>query len=341
MNILVSIIIPVYNTQVNYFKNCIESILNQSYTNYEIIIIDDCSTEKDILTYLESLLMISESIKIIHLPQNKGIAGARNYGIECARGEWICFCDHDDFWEENYLSTLVNSCDNKDTDLIVSGYKLVNEANEIIECVPLEENQDFIKSPYWIYCSSAPWNRLIRKSFLLKHNIRFPIGCLTEDITFNINCNIKARNPIGIHCYGYCNRINTGSTSRSRKFVAMSYDEMPFSFIEDICKKNDEILDEDKKAIQEAAICEQLTLLVCVFCRESDKSTKRKARQESNRLIRNHMTGYIKNTIIYNKHMVGHKVEMKIIQLGYMVAIKMHLDAYYCGLVHAVLRICM
>jgi glycosyltransferase involved in cell wall biosynthesis len=124
MSVLVSIIIPVYNTELNYLEQCIESIKNQSFSDYEIVIIDDCSTKIETLSYLDSL--IDESIKVIHLNNNQGISNARNAGIENATGEWICFVDHDDYWEEDYLLRMVNACKNAKTDMVVSGYQVVD-----------------------------------------------------------------------------------------------------------------------------------------------------------------------------------------------------------------------
>ena len=147
-----------------------------------------------------------------------------------------------------------------------------------------------------------------------------------------------ARNPIGVDCHGYCNRLNQASTSRSRKFIAMNCNEMPFDSIEAICKRKGRVLDSDNSVIYEAAICEQLTLLTCIFCRESDKNTRKAARQISKRLIQEYIPGYIKSTIIYNSHMVGHRTSMKMIQLGYMIAIRLHIDSIYCGIVHVLLK---
>lgn len=338
MNIVVSIIIPVYNTKVGYFKQCIESILNQTYEYYEILIVDDCSTNADILHYLD-FLSSKNNVRVMHLPCNAGIAGARNIGIQNAEGQVICFVDHDDFWEQSYLAEMVDAFNSENTEMVVTGYKLVNEENQLLNCVP--RSKEFVKSPYWIYSSSAPWNRLISKNFLLDNDITFPTGCLTEDIVFNINCNIKANNPIGISESGYCNRVNTQSTSRSNRFVSMKYEEMPFAYIEDICKIIDTINNRKQKAIYESAITNELTLLVCVFSRESDKKTKKRARQVGSELIRKYMSHYVKNAVFYNRNMPELRLAMKMIHIGYMVAVSIHLEGIYCRVVHTILRLYM
>ena len=100
---LVSIIIPNYNKE-KYLRKCIDSVLNQTYTNYEVIIVDDGSTDASV-KIIESYH--SDKIKLRKLNKNKGIATARNKGLEIARGRMICFLDSDDYWNKNKLEIQV------------------------------------------------------------------------------------------------------------------------------------------------------------------------------------------------------------------------------------------
>ena len=119
MDRLVSVIIPVYNSG-NKIKKCIKSILNNGYSNIEIIIVDDGSDKEtvDICNSLEK----EEKIRVIH-QENAGVSSARNKGIEQARGEFITFVDADDTIDSNLISVLVNSCIEKDADIAICGYK--------------------------------------------------------------------------------------------------------------------------------------------------------------------------------------------------------------------------
>lgn len=103
-NPLVSIIVPNYNKE-KYIEKCIDSVLKQSYTNYELIIVDDGSTDNsiDIINRYNS-----NKIKLIKLSKNTGIANARNKGIKCANGRMICFLDSDDYWNKDKLKIQVN-----------------------------------------------------------------------------------------------------------------------------------------------------------------------------------------------------------------------------------------
>lgn len=336
MNILVSVIIPVYNTDLDMLHKCVQSVLSQSFRDFELIIIDDCSTNLDVYAYLDSLDNNYDQVRVVHSKQNKGISGSRNDGIKLAKGKWVCFLDHDDWWGKNYLQDLVNGSGATDTDMVISGYTVVDEDGAVVKYVPEQGKEDFFTSPWFIYSYAAPWNRLLRKDFLLSNHIQFPEGCLTEDITFNITCNALAHNPQRVISRGYCNRINPNSTSRSRKFAAMTYEEMPFKDIEKNCGLIEEIQDEKRKTMHKAAVAEQLTVIVCVFARESDRATVELARKKAAQLIRKYMTGYVRRALEYNRS-VPSRMAMKIIYLGYMTAIRLYLDRIYCVLIHKLL----
>jgi len=98
---LVSIITPSYNSQ-RFIEACVESAKAQSYKNWEMIIVDDCSTDKSVET-VERLMLSDSRIKLVLLSQNVGAANARNRALEKAQGEYIAFLDSDDLWEEKKL----------------------------------------------------------------------------------------------------------------------------------------------------------------------------------------------------------------------------------------------
>ena len=104
---LISIIVPIYNVE-KYIKKCIDSIINQTYTNLEIILVDDGSPDncgKICDKYKEK----DDRIKVIH-KKNGGLSDARNAGIDIATGEYITFIDSDDYVAENYIEVLYNLC---------------------------------------------------------------------------------------------------------------------------------------------------------------------------------------------------------------------------------------
>lgn len=119
MHGLVSIIIPVYNSG-DTLRRCVKSILNSDYENIEIIIIDDGSYKEtaDICDELKN----QEKVQVYH-QKNAGVSSARNTGIDFSKGEFITFVDADDSIERTLISTLVNSCVEKNSDIAICGYK--------------------------------------------------------------------------------------------------------------------------------------------------------------------------------------------------------------------------
>ena len=103
-NIYFSIIVPCYNAS-KYLERCIKSINKQTFQNYEVIFIDDCSKD-DTYTLLKEHEKFNPKFKIIKTPKNSGPAAARNQGIKIARGNYICFLDSDDWWSSKKLSTV-------------------------------------------------------------------------------------------------------------------------------------------------------------------------------------------------------------------------------------------
>ena len=108
----ISIIVPVYNVE-NYLERCVESILKQTYTNFELLLINDGSTDQS-GDLCDQLVSKNENIKVFHL-KNAGVSNARNVGIQNSTGEWITFVDSDDFITNDYLETLISAVDGDDS----------------------------------------------------------------------------------------------------------------------------------------------------------------------------------------------------------------------------------
>lgn len=117
---MVSIIIPVYNT-FHYLEKCLHSCLQQSYQDIEIIVVNDGSTDKS-ADLIDSFANTHQNIRVFH-QQNKGVAVARNRGIEAARGEWLFFVDSDDYISNDAIESLLSK-EEDDTDIIVGDFIL-------------------------------------------------------------------------------------------------------------------------------------------------------------------------------------------------------------------------
>lgn len=121
----VSIIVPVYNVE-NYLENCVESLLNQKFNEYEILLIDDGSTDSSPII-CDKYSYRYEKVRAYH-KENGGLSSARNYGIERARGEWLIFVDSDDYWlSDDVLQTLLMEATKNTADFIRFEYTAVDE----------------------------------------------------------------------------------------------------------------------------------------------------------------------------------------------------------------------
>lgn len=152
MNTLFSIIIPLYNKK-EYIKSTIESVLKQSYTNYEIIVVDDGSTDKS----PEIVKSIKDSRILLISKTNGGVSSARNYGIKRSKGDFICFLDSDDLWTEDYLVTLNRIItQNQEVNMICSAYGTFKADTQndirIKKLITLNTHQTGVKVDFFFYC---------------------------------------------------------------------------------------------------------------------------------------------------------------------------------------------
>ena len=171
----ISIIVPVYNAS-EYIGICIDSILNQTYQNFELLLINDGSTDNS-LKILEDYAKRDKRIRVIN-QKNMGVAKTRNKGIQLARGEYIMFIDNDDYIDSDYLEQFIKFCDGQD--IVIGGYRRVDLSGKILK-------KFFLKDTDWSkYMFITPWARIFKREFLLENKIEFfsyPIG---EDIYFNL-----------------------------------------------------------------------------------------------------------------------------------------------------------
>lgn len=198
----VTIIIPVYNAEKTIEK-CISSVLNQTYKNLEILVIDDGSKDNS----FEVIKSIDDPrIKAIK-KKNEGVAVTRNKGIKMALGKYIMFIDNDDFIDEDYVETHVKNI--KDNDIVISGYRRPNEEGKIILELKLED------TPYSKMLVFAPWAKLYRKDFLIKNNIQFLDTNIGEDVYFNLYAVLKTDKIKILDYIGYNWFFNSKSVSNT------------------------------------------------------------------------------------------------------------------------------
>ncbi len=189
--LLVSIIVPVYNSESS-LSVCIESIIKQTYENFELILINDGSTDKSEIICKH---YANYDSRVHYITQtNSGASAARNKGIKVAKGEWILFVDSDDYISKSYLSDLLYFIKGTSISLIVSS-PIRQNAPKRTSFRPLLSNKcylqkagiaNFIKNGYLVY--SEPHSKLFNANLIKNNNIFFPEGILIgEDAIFISN----------------------------------------------------------------------------------------------------------------------------------------------------------
>lgn len=172
----ISVTIPVYNVEPNFIETAINSVLNQTYKNIEIIVVNDGSTNEYTLNYLKTL--DNPKIRVIN-QENKGLGGARNTGIENSTGDYIGFLDSDDWLDNNYYEVLCKLCEENNTDIACG--TLTRTGLDFQKPMDYFENNivtDFVEKMKYI-TNGSTCSKLFRKE--LFSNIRFKEHTYYED----------------------------------------------------------------------------------------------------------------------------------------------------------------
>lgn len=127
---LVSIIMPAYNS-ADFISQAIESVQNQEYSNWELLIVDDCSSD-DTVKIIDQYSINDKRIKLTQLKENSGAAVARNVAIEKASGDFLAFLDSDDYWKPEKLSTQITFMEKNDYLFTCTSYKMVDDNSKSI-----------------------------------------------------------------------------------------------------------------------------------------------------------------------------------------------------------------
>lgn len=227
---LVSVIIPVYNVE-KYLKICVESVINQTYKNIEIILIDDGS--KDLSGKIcDEFKLIDDRIIVIH-KANEGLGLTRNVGIDIAKGSYIVFVDSDDFVSSTMIEDLINSAYINKCDTVKDGCHRVDEKGNYLYSIEIEESVFKDKSivtemlPRMVGSSPSKkdsiimsaWNVLYSMEIINKYNLKFESErkYISEDIIFNLSYFKYSKGTALINKCNYKYRTNGKSLTGSYK----------------------------------------------------------------------------------------------------------------------------
>lgn len=180
---LITVVLPIYNV-AKWLDTCIQSIVQQTYRNLQIILVDDGSTDES-PTICERWAAKDNRINVVH-QQNAGLSAARNTGLRMRKGEYVCFVDSDDYVEHNYVERMLNTARAEQADMVVCNLRREDEdGNPVKESDSSFETKTFTCRQYMAYALQSnwkhvvAWNKLYRSS--IWNNFGYPVGKIHED----------------------------------------------------------------------------------------------------------------------------------------------------------------
>lgn len=217
MEDLVTVIVPVYQVK-EYLAKCIESILEQTYSNIEVILIDDGSNDGS-EKICDNFANIDSRVNVIH-QKNKGVSATRNIGLENSNGKYICFIDADDYIDEKYISELYKMCKENEADISICGVsniennKIKNSSNGVKKIYePKEAIQEVFEEKYF---NCVIWAKMFRKEMFDLYRFN-PNTSISEDLEIIYKIFAQA-NKIAVntkeHLYFYLVRENSALHSK-------------------------------------------------------------------------------------------------------------------------------
>lgn len=181
--IKVSVIVPVYNVD-KYLRKCLDSLVNQTLKEIEIIVINDGSTD-DSQCIIDEYQNTYPDIIRGFIKSNGGLSDARNYGLPFCRGEYIGFVDSDDYVDKRMYELMYTKGSEDDSDMVTCDYYMVygEEKKQLVRSRSFESKKDMLIAP-----KAAAWNKIYRRSMIMDNGIIFPKGLIYEDTLFYAKC---------------------------------------------------------------------------------------------------------------------------------------------------------
>lgn len=220
-----SIIIPCYKVE-KYLSECVDSVLSQTFTDYEIILVDDGSPDR-VPEICDEYAKKDNRIRVIH-QKNGGLSRARNAGISAAKGEYLVCIDSDDYIAKNDVLARVAEKTKSGTDVVLYGYQKLFESNNslggcdvpILDGVCATSKMLFSVLGNNSYCGTA-WTKAVKLSILHEHKIEFSPGMISEDIDWYLHLMCYAKTFDSINDVAIIYRQRPGSISHSAKIDSL------------------------------------------------------------------------------------------------------------------------
>lgn len=224
-DVLLTVVIPVYNVE-KYLKRCIESILIQEWKNYDILLVDDGSTDSS-PQICDDYAKVYDFISVIH-KKNGGLSEARNTGISHAKGDYVYFPDSDDWLEPQTFKELADVLESQEFDIVSFNREFVKGEEDTIVSDPLvtqvyEGKDAFVQMLKQSYITGFANDKIYKKSLFIDNNISFPKGKYYEDLGTNYKLFLSAENVFATNQKYYHYLIDNPDS------ITQSWNEQKFS----------------------------------------------------------------------------------------------------------------
>lgn len=312
MDKIISVIVPIYNVE-KYLIRCISSIMEQTYQELEIILVDDGSPD-NCGQICDEYATKDNRIKVIH-KKNGGLSSARNAGLDIATGQYISFIDSDDYIEIDMYEKMFNYLNKHEADIVICEVNDVDEENNILDKKviytskePEVMNSTEVMRRYLMGEWTASWDKLYKRDLFNK--IRFPEGKINEDVAIMLHVFEQTETVVYIKdtLYNYRQRANSITTSN---FSVKKLDAL------ENCINNLEYVKDKHPQLREEA---EYMLVNCILWtshmigKQEQKSKYIEGIKKIKKLLRHQIISIYKNNIVSNNTKV--KLSIMMISIG-------------------------
>ena len=324
----VSIIVPVYNTE-KYLDKCLNSLLNQSYKNIEIIFVNDGSTDRS-KEILQKYARQSEKIIVVE-QKNQGLSVARNEGILHATGFYLSFVDGDDYVDKDFIFHLIERAEDSRADMVICGYKMVDEKGKVLRKT-IPDVYERITKEEWSCRIMAACFRLIKKELWDAYDMKFMPGIWGEDLAVVLFLNSMCEKIEVLSCAEYYYVQHASSIRHNMKGIAR--DKMPYQAIEDTCMRITELQCKNSKFFLELSLLKIFTVLLFDLGRGADDTKIKELCEYIQRIMETYFPDWKKTVslrkILAIKFPIIMKFEIAIFYLLLKTNLTYRIGRVYC-----------
>lgn len=203
MSVKVSVLVPVYNVS-KFIERCAVSLFEQTFDDIEFIFVDDCSPDNSVAILTDVIKRYPKrqsKVRIISHQSNRGLAGARNTGVENAAGEFILHVDSDDYIEKNMVQLMYNKAIESDADVVLCDFFLEwANSSKVVSQNYSEDKFEFVNLILQNRSTPAVWNKMFKRILYTENNIKNPLGInLGEDLVTTPKLIYKAKKIVKVH----------------------------------------------------------------------------------------------------------------------------------------------